>query len=136
MGAWHAGVGVPMASKKLSPHWKVAKEPFEPKIGMRLIRLPNSLAQWGFHTRPSGDYEPSTPWDPEVVVYVVTQIEVTGNGTKMVHLTEENNPRSKLTNWWIEFKRLMTPQPRKPKPRVKVVKPKPVPRSRFDRELD
>lgn len=103
--------------------WQAPKD-FELKIGLKLVQLPD--------TRENSTYSPKTPWDSKVIVYVVTRIETTGNGTQMVHLTAENNPRDTFANWWYDLKRRLIPLPPQPKPRPKRVKREPV--SRFDRE--
>ena len=73
-------------------------------------------------------------------VWVITNIETTGNGARMVHLKLESDPETKLARWasdllgsaWFNNSLEVQWMPAPPPPRPP--RPKPERKSRFERE--
>jgi len=124
-----------MARSKSDP-WKMPDNDLWIKEWARIVALPQSkLGPWfttgtGLTSTARFGKEPATPW--EATVWVITRIEVTGNGTKMVHLAREADPKDVTARWAVDLKRLWIPLPKKRAPRKPSVKKERT--NRFDRE--
>jgi hypothetical protein len=98
--------------------WKRPKTDTWLKEGARIV-----------HNR--GDHPRQSP------VWVVTRIETTGNGTQMIHLASEEDPKVVAAKWacdilgknWLSRVEWM-PVPKPPR----APRPKREPKSRFERE--
>ena len=108
------------------------------EVGKKIIPLPPNLAgsySFSFGDSPSWSCSnlPANPTPHDMPVFVISRIDVTGNGTRMVHFHLVADPRHGSAWWSKDIKSKFRPAP-SPKRAPRPKKPKPTPLSRFDRE--
>lgn len=119
-----------------SDPWKKPKDNAWIKVGALVVAIPASKVghYFGYASGlPSADTHgnPETPF--VATPHVITRIQVTGNGTRMIHvaLAESVDKKEIVSRWECDFIHRWIPLPKK-----RNVKPRPkkVRASRFDRD--
>lgn len=96
-------------------------------VGKKVIPLPSNLVFGGGGMQ----VRKTNPEPRDMPVFVITRIETTGNGARMIHLALVESPDTTTAKWQTELLRSWKPAPRNlpSKPR-----PKKERKSRFERE--
>jgi hypothetical protein len=100
--------------------WAKPKDSSWIKLGAKIAPIPPSAIGLGY-----SDWEPDSitrlpnkPTPRDMPTYVISKIEVTGNGTKMVTLHREGDPSDGGCRWSSDLERKWRPAPKPVKPSI------------------
>jgi hypothetical protein len=113
--------------------WAAPKDEKWIAVGKEIIPLPPDKTPFGEVDWVCSKL-PTNPNPHDMPVFVINDIQVTGNGTRMIHFHVVGSPQKKAARWSIDIKNKWRPAPKPISDKPKKEKKVKAPPTRFERE--